>query len=188
VPYNPLHAATLLIEHADQSPRRTAMAYQFYLELQFKSQGKVKGQSTTKGHSSTVSKGLQCHAFEYSVAAQYDAKAGQTPGKRTHTPLVITREVDSASPLLFHACVTNEVLQSAKLSFVKPDSGGKEVVFHTIELTNGTISKIGYASPHNGNRPQAATKGNRLQAITFVYEEIAVDGAKNVPIPYSLLG
>lgn len=163
------------------------MAYQFYLELQFKSQGKVKGQSTTKGHSSAVSKGLQCHAFEYAVAAQYDASAGQTSGKRQHNPVTIVREVDSASPLLFHACVTNEVFQSAKLSFVKPDSGGKETVFHTVELTNGTISKIGYASPRIGGNSQASKNGNRLQAITFVYEEIAVDGAKNRAIPYSLL-
>ena len=153
------------------------MAFQFYVELKGKTQGSIKGESTKNGKGKGSTKGVSCHAFQYAVAAQFDATAGQASGKRNHSPLVITREVDSSSPLLFHALATNESFPTATLSFVKPDSSGKEVVFKTIELTNASIPKIDYAQPH---------KGKRSQAITLVFDELAVDGAKNGAIPYSL--
>jgi type VI secretion system secreted protein Hcp len=155
------------------------MAFQFYMSVKGKHQGSFKGESTKNDKGNASAKGVLCHGFQYAVQAQLDSQSGLPTGKRQHKPVVITKEVDSASPLLWHALCTNEAFQSATLSFVRPDSSGKEVVFKTIELTNSTISKIEYAPPH---------KGKRSQAITLLYEELAVDGAKNGAVPYSLLG
>jgi type VI secretion system secreted protein Hcp len=155
------------------------MSFQFYLSVKGKKQGNIKGESTKNGKGQSSTKGVLCHGFQYAVESQYDAGTGQATGRRQHKPLVITREVDSATPILYHAMCTNEGFQTATLSFVRPDSSGKEVVFKTIELTNGSISKIEYAQPH---------KGKRSQAITLLYEEFAVDGAKNGAISHSLLG
>ena len=92
---------------------------------------------------------------------------------------MIVKEVDNASPLLFHACCNNEAFSTATLSFARPTSTGKETVYQTIELTNGTISNIGYA-PHH--------RVKRCESITLVYEELAVNGLENGIIPRSLLG
>ena len=154
------------------------MAFQFYMNLKGKTQGSLKGQSTKSGKGNVSSKGVLCHAFNYAVQTQYDAGTGHPSGKRQHKPIVITKEVDSSSPSLYHALATGEGFTSVTLSFVKSDAGGKEVVFKTIELTNASISKIDYAQPY---------KGNRSQSITLVYEEVAVDGAKNGAISHSLL-
>ncbi|MGA2649841.1 MAG: type VI secretion system tube protein TssD [Terracidiphilus sp.] len=155
------------------------MSFQFYMDVKGKSQGSIKGGSTKNSRGNASTKGILCHGFQYGVQTPLDSQSGLPTGQRQHKPIKITREVDSASPLLWHALCTSETIQSATLSFVKPDSGGKEVVFKTIELTNGVISKIEYAQPH---------KGARSQSITFLYEELAVDGAKNGAISPSLLG
>jgi len=154
------------------------MAFQFYMEIKGKTQGSFKGESTKNGKSNGAAKGVVCHGFQYALQTPLDAASGLPTGKRQHNAVVITKEVDSTSPNLFHALATNEGFESAKLSFVKPDSSGKEVVFKTVELTNGTISKIDYAPP---------VRGKRSQSITLAYEELAVDGAKNGAIPHSLL-
>lgn len=155
------------------------MPSKFLLSLQLKTQGKIKGSSTKNTGSLDTSAGIECHSFEFGVTSPRDAASGLPSGKRTHKPIVITREVDSASPLLWQALCTNEGFQLATLSFVKPSTGGKETVYQRITLTNGTISKIEYAPSLNGKR---------RQAITFSYEDLAVNGAKGVHIPLSLLG
>ena len=45
--------------------------------------------------------------------AQIDAGSGQPVGRRRHSPITITREVDVASPKLFQVLVTNEVFKAA---------------------------------------------------------------------------
>jgi type VI secretion system secreted protein Hcp len=126
-----------------------------------------------------TSDGIEYHSFNLGVISPRDAASGLPSGKRTHKPIVIVREVDEASPLLWQALCTNEGFQSAKLSFLRPSASGKETVYHTIVLTNGAISKIEYAPPF---------KGKKRQAITFSYGELAVNGARGVLIPVSLMG
>jgi type VI secretion system secreted protein Hcp len=162
------------------------MAYNFYLDLKGKTQGSIKGHSTKNGKGNSSSKGVVCHGFNYAIQTPHDAASGLPTGKRQHNSIVITKEVDSASPLIYHALATNETFPSAKLSFVRPDSNGKEVVFKTVELTNATISKIGYAVPRQSGHRESTS--SRSESITFKFEELAVDGAKNGAIPHSLLG
>jgi type VI secretion system secreted protein Hcp len=155
------------------------MASKFLLELEFKTQGKITASSTKNKSNSDDSDGIECHSFNYAVISPRDAASGLPSGKRTHKPITITREVDEASPLLWQALCTNEMFNSAKLSFVGPPAGGKETIHQTVTLTNGTISKIEFAPP---------LMGKKRQAITFSYEELVVNGAKGVPIPVSLMG
>jgi type VI secretion system secreted protein Hcp len=162
------------------------MAFQFYTSFTGKTQGKFKGGSPTKGHGGLSTKGFPCHAFSYALQAPTDSASGLPTGKRRNNPIVITKEFDSSSPNLFHALATNEGFTSATLSFVKPDSAGKEVVFHTIELTNGAIAGIRAVHPSSIRLAQPQS-GKRFEAITLTYQEIAVDGAKNGTIPHSLL-
>ena len=155
------------------------MAGRFLLELDFKTQGKIKGSSTKNKGSLNSSNGIECHGFEFGVVAPYDSSSGRSTGRRQHKPVTISREVDSASPLLWHAMCTNESFQSATLSFFKPSKGGKETVYYTIELTNGTITKIGYGKPLHGKR---------CEALTIQYEELLTNGTKGGIVHHSLIG
>jgi type VI secretion system secreted protein Hcp len=155
------------------------MPSRFLLELDFKTQGKIKGSSTKNKGSLDYSAGIECHAFQYGVETPFDAQSGLPTGKRQHKPISISREVDSASPLLWHALCTNESFATATLSFVRPSASGKETVYHTIELTNGAITRIGYAP---------RVRGKRCEALTIQYEELSVNGTKGGIVPHTLIG
>jgi type VI secretion system secreted protein Hcp len=162
---------------------------QFLLEIKFQTQGKIKGSSTKGQGNSNSSHGLPCHSFNYEVETQYDAASGLPTGKRNHKRVTIVREVDSASPLLLHACATNEGFTSATLSFSRPSKGsGKETVYQTIELTNGAITGVRLTTPRLGKNLGAIAHGSKLESITLDYEELTVNGLKGGIVPNSLIG
>jgi type VI secretion system secreted protein Hcp len=73
-------------------------------------------------------------SFDYQVTSPRDAASGQATGKRQHKPLMIRKSIDKASPLLFQALVTNEMLRSVSMQVRLRD--GKT---YTITLTNANL-------------------------------------------------
>jgi type VI secretion system secreted protein Hcp len=109
----------------------------------------------------------------HQVKAQYDQNAGRLTGKRTHSPLVIVKQTDSASPLLLSAHWKNEVLSSLVIEIVgRPDTGKGEVVVERITLTNAVISKVNRYTPRLGS---SASEHNtdELEEINFTFQKIA---------------
>jgi type VI secretion system secreted protein Hcp len=149
------------------------MAFNAYLKLTGTKQGTIKG-SGTKGKQTG---GIEIQEFSFGLESPLDSQSGQATGGRQHKPVVIVREVDVASPLLFQALCSNETFTSATLSFVRPDASGKLPVISTVELTNATIFSITHA-PSSG--------GKRRERIFFDYEQVLVNGLSNVAIPHSL--
>jgi type VI secretion system secreted protein Hcp len=96
------------------------MAQKFYMTIKGIKQGTIKGGST-RHHS-----GIEVSSFSMGVQSPLDAGTGQATGRRQHNPVIIVRETDSASPLLYQALVSNETLKSVSLSFARPSAGGKE--------------------------------------------------------------
>jgi type VI secretion system secreted protein Hcp len=158
------------------------MPSKFLMNMILSKQGQVKGSITKKGSGLDYGKGIECHAFEYAVTGQYDAGSGQLSGRRTHKPVTIVREVDSASPLLWQALCTNEGFVTATLSFARPSSGGKLTLAYTIELTNGTISNV------NQYNPGKIGGGKKWEKVTLIYEDLKVNGLKDGIIPRSIMG
>jgi len=98
--------------------------------------------------------------------------SGGASGKRTHSPITVVKEVDSASPLLLQALVTNEVFKQIALSFDRPAAGGKEVVYETITLTNATIASV-------QRYTAAISKGHiKLESLSFNYQKLLITNPK----------
>ncbi len=150
---------------------------QFLLSLTMTQQGEIKG-SSTKGRRGSPA-GIECLGFKYDIQAPRDAASGLPTGKREHKPIVITREVDSASPKLLQACCTNEVIESAVLSFSTPGAGGDPMPVRKIELTNGAIVAI---------RAAGTRGGRKCQEFILIYEKLKVDNMPGGHIPYAMLG
>jgi type VI secretion system secreted protein Hcp len=133
--------------------------------------GKGKVYRMSHGQTSITPRNLNLSLFQ--IASEFSS-AGQPIGRRRHDPIVIVKEVDSASPLLWQALCTNEVLQSADLSFVRPTgTGGKEVVVERVTLTNAVISKVQRYTPKlQGNRSQHDT--NELEEVELTFTKIDV--------------
>ena len=117
------------------------MAYEFYVSIQGKKQGKFKGESSGIGRRTTKDR-IPGVRFSLEVVLPRDPASGLPTGKRQHKPIVFTGEWGASSPQLFQALVTNEVLSTVLFEFVKTDLAGKQFVHSTIKLTDASISDL----------------------------------------------
>jgi type VI secretion system secreted protein Hcp len=107
------------------------------------------------------------------VKAQYDQNAGQLIGKRQHSPLVIIKQKDIASPLLMNAHWSQEVLATVVINLVgRTSSGSGEVVVARITLTNAQISKINRYTPRLGSSGNMHNT-DELEEVQFVFQKIS---------------
>jgi type VI secretion system secreted protein Hcp len=110
----------------------------FYVTIDGTKQGRLKGESAVPAHAGQVP-GLR---FTYTVTSPREATVGLALPARQQPTMVFTKEWGAASPQLFSAAVTGEVLKSVVFEFVKSSGVGQEYVFQTIRLTNATVTSI----------------------------------------------
>ena len=97
--------------------------------------------------------------LSYLLKSPRDAATGLPTGKRLHTPVVFTKVVGTASPQIFQALASNEILTSV----VVTAPGG-----YTIKLTNANVSEVKqYTEVVNG----ATTV---LEDVSFTFQKIEV--------------
>ncbi|HYL10753.1 MAG TPA: type VI secretion system tube protein TssD [Candidatus Acidoferrales bacterium] len=84
----------------------------------------------------TIAQRLPVLRFSYEVDSPRNPATGLPSGARQHKPVVFTTDWGAATPLLFQAATTNEVLASVLFEFVRPDGA----VYQTVKLTNATIA------------------------------------------------
>ncbi len=115
------------------------MAMLYYLKMMAEKQGEMKcEENTQKGREGWI----RCSAFESACMTPRDAQSGQATGKRRYTPIKVVKDVDSATPLIWNALVTNENIKSAEFKFYRSGqkaAAGIEENFFTIKLTNARI-------------------------------------------------
>ncbi len=151
------------------------MAFQYYISVKGTKQGQFKGQNGKTGHST---KGMEIIAFDYEVESPRDQASGLATGKRQHSPLVIVKKVDSASPLLFQAHLSSELLSEVVIQKVLQPLNGRgannsEAVAERITLTNATISSIHrYTALPVGH---ASSPKDGYQKLQFDYEDIKIE-------------
>jgi type VI secretion system secreted protein Hcp len=121
---------------------------------------------TVKGHENTI----LVHAFTSQVISPRDPSSGLPTGKRQHQPILILKEIDKSSVLLWSALVNNENLTAWKLQFYASDAKGIEQLLYTITLTNASIASMREALLDN-ELPANATLPMR-EEITFTYQKI----------------
>jgi type VI secretion system secreted protein Hcp len=124
-----------------------------FLTITGTKQGPIKGAAAKEGGSEG--------SIAVSAVVHESAAEGATAGKRQHSPITITKETDAASPLLFQAQSTHEVLSEVRIVFAGSGSGsGAGKVAQEIVLTNATILSI--------------RKAGNSEQITFDYPTIEV--------------
>ena len=147
------------------------MAHEFYISIKGARQGAFKGNADVgakraKGKIGGVK-------FSMETTSPRDVATGQASGKRTHKPIVITKEWDAAWPQIYNALVTNETLKTVLFEFIKADAAGKDFVYHTITLTNANVSNLhSYLdlTDTSGDRYDA----HELEDVSFVFQKIEI--------------
>ena len=98
--------------------------------------GVFKGDSTQRGHEDEIL--VSSYLFE--VAAPHDPASGQATGKRVYKPITITKQLNSSSPQILNALVTNENLKTVVIDFIKTAKTGQEFVYYRVTLTDAIIT------------------------------------------------
>jgi len=142
-----------------------------YLKIKGRTSGDVKGSITQKGREGMIG----VIAVSHEIVSPRDAQTGLATGKRQHKPLIITKEVDRSSPILYKMMTTNEGIMSLELRFWRPATQGTvgvgtETQFYTVKLTNASISSI-KLTEQNVLHPDLM-KYPETEEVSFTYEKI----------------
>jgi type VI secretion system secreted protein Hcp len=117
--------------------------------------------------------------FNYLVKVPRDAATGALSGKRQHAPVVLTKEWGAASPQLFQALFSNEVLKSVVFEFYQTSQAtGEEELAILVKLTNATVVEIHQYSADAGPAATAKhTSGSgapRFEDVSFMFGGIEI--------------
>ncbi len=147
------------------------MALNAYLKLTGAKHGVIKGSVSQKGREESI----MVIALSHDIVSPRDAASGLPTGKRQHKPLVITKELDKSSPLLYAMLCSNENITSFELKFwtpqIRASAGvGTEVQHYTIKLTNANIANISFRMANN--KHPDLMKFAEYEEIAFTYQKI----------------
>jgi len=148
------------------------MAFQAYMSFKGEKQGTFKGNSRSKGNHTGKSV-LTGAWFGFSVQSPRDSITGQPVGRRRHQPFTIRKEVDAASPQLFSACTTREIL-GATIEIFKADTG-RLTPNYTIQLSGGVINSFKRVVPSAARQTRSSGRNTfEQEEISFTFQMIDV--------------
>ena len=147
------------------------MALNAYLRLVGEKSGEIEGSVTQKGREGKI----LVIAFTHEVTSPRDTTTGLATGRRQHGPLVITKEVDRATPPLHAAQASNESFKAWELELWTPrlvgaGGTGGEVQYFTIKLTEASIASFRTEMPNTKHAD--LMKLNTFEEIAFTYQKI----------------
>jgi type VI secretion system secreted protein Hcp len=146
------------------------MALNSFLVLKGQRQGLIRGSVVQRGREDSI----KVTAAEHEIVSPRDPATGLPSGKRIHRPMVITKELDKATPLLYAALAQNEKFTEWTLRYWRPvstaTSTGSEEQYFTVNLANASISSIKAVTPNTAVQETAGLQS--YEVVTFTYERI----------------
>jgi len=144
------------------------MALSAYLKLQGQKQGDIHGPVTEAGRENSI----LIHSFSHAVVSPRDPASGLAIGRRQHQPIVLFKDTDKTSPLLWNMLINNEALIAWELQFWTSgaEQGAAETSMYTIRLTNASIASI--QESMNDNELGGNAVPPLREQITFTYQKI----------------
>jgi type VI secretion system secreted protein Hcp len=159
-----IYGVLLLLFVSTMAVAQTALPVIAYVTIQGNKQGTFKGEGMMQGRQGQI----ECVGFSYGTQTPLDAGSGMATGKRQHSPVVIVKRLDAATPQLLQAAYNNETLKTVTIEFVRAGEGKP---FQTVKLTNATVVKInqygGTASPE-----KLLPNNSVLEEISLVFQKI----------------
>ena len=118
----------------------------------------------------TVSAPFESYSFSAANIGSQASGSGAGAGKVTFNPFSITREIDKASPVLFKACITGQLIAKVTLELLPAVQKGTASPFLVVALKDVFVSAISEAGNVHGGIP--------LEEIVFSFRsfQVTVDG------------
>lgn len=146
-----------------------------YISIEGKTQGNITKDAFTadsvgnifvEGHEDQI----LVQEIEHRVTTPTDPQSGQPSGQRVHKPFVFTSALNKASPLMYQALATGEMLPTVEVKWYRTSIDGKQEHFFTTKLEDATIVDINTVLPH----AQDSSKSGYTQLIkvSMAYRKI----------------
>ena len=124
------------------------------------------GNTYQEGHEDQV----MVQAFSHEVMRPTDPQSGQPVGQRVHKPVVITKVLDKASPLLLAALTSGETITTVVIKWYRTSGDGSPDHYYTTKLEDAIIVNI-KDYMHNC-QDQANSHFTHLEDVHFTYRKI----------------
>jgi type VI secretion system secreted protein Hcp len=147
------------------------MGQRFTVSIEGTKQGRLKGETQARGEKGNRIAGVR---FVLETVSPRDVATGQASGKRQHKPILFTKEWGAASPQLYQALATNEVLKSVVFEFTRTNADGQEAVFHRVTLANASVSAI-KSTLDLTDVSGDPYDGRSLEDVSLVYQKITIE-------------
>ena len=142
------------------------MSMTSYLSLMGEFQGKILGDCPQRGRRNSI----LVEAVQHKVEIPLDLQSGGPTGARRHYPLVITKWIDPASPLLYHACCTGERMTRWVMRYYRINETGHEENYFTVSLEDALVASIEHEKPMACLKQNGALQD--IERVAFSYRKI----------------
>ncbi|QAU24965.1 type VI secretion system tube protein Hcp [Dyella sp. M7H15-1] len=126
----------------------------------------IRGSSQVAGREGSI----EVLGFRHGLHASADGVTGQLLGSRLHMPLVIEKEVDRSSPILYMRLARGDTLQSAEIKWYRVNEAGRETEYFNMTMRNVKIVAVTPEVPNIKNAP--SQQHNHIEKLCLRYEEI----------------
>lgn len=155
------------------------MALEAYITVKGNKQGDISKDASKPDSIGQIAKSdasfhskITVFGFASGIVVPRDMTSGIATGARNHQPVVFTKFFDRASPLLWQALATNEVLEEVVAEFYRTDPGGMPApqMFFKTTWKNATLVEGKSYIPVTLN-PQNNFYQN-MEDWSFTYKEV----------------
>ena len=110
---------------------------------------------------------IEVKGFHHNLMLPTDSATGRITGTRVHSPLLIIKDFDCASPYLYKAVATGQSLASAEIKWYRINHAGQEEEYFNMLLEGVRIVSISPAMA-TGDNPNE----NHMETVELRYEKI----------------
>ncbi|MBV9156369.1 MAG: type VI secretion system tube protein Hcp [Acidobacteriaceae bacterium] len=126
----------------------------------------IQGSCDIQGREGTI----RVQYVEHNVSRPYDIDTGQPTGRRVHSPFVIRKEVDKASPLLYRDLAEGKKYDSVELKWYRTAKDGNQEHYFTTKLTDALLVSIKALKKDTQDLSSKSYKD--MEDVSFVYRRI----------------
>ncbi|HEY4291435.1 Hcp family type VI secretion system effector [Luteibacter sp.] len=136
----------------------------------------IKGESADKEHSQWFELSGWSHSMAQPVSASPSTSGGHAAERTEHGDMVVTKDLDLSSPLLYQAVSGGTTFQSAQIDFYRDAGDGKRVKYLEVQLKNVLISKVKTST--EGKALPADELSLKYAAVQWKYLKQNIDGGQ----------
>ncbi len=158
-----------------------------YISITGEKQGLItKGAFTADSVGNSYQEGHEdesiVQGFLSNVIIPRDPQSGQPTGGRVHQPATFTKYQDKASPLLWQALATGEVLTTVELFFWRTSKTGQQEKYYTIKwedavLVDGKAMIPNCLLPENAQLQHMEDWSFTYRKVTWTHEKAGTSGS-----------